>query len=76
MPVAVSQKVESRKTVIEALNTLDFGGKIRAFRPNNIRTKFFYRDLIDVVEAAGPTLTLSSFPNVTAPKICSLLIAF
>ena len=36
---AVSQKVEARKTVVEALNTLDFKGKIRAFRPNNIRTR-------------------------------------
>ena len=36
---AVSQKVEARKAVIEALNTLDFKGKIRAFRPNNIRTR-------------------------------------
>jgi citrate lyase subunit beta / citryl-CoA lyase len=36
---AVSQKVEARKTVVEALNTLDFTGKIRAFRPNNIRTR-------------------------------------
>ena len=35
---AVSQKVEARKMVVEALNTLDFKGKIRAFRPNNIRT--------------------------------------
>ena len=36
---AVSQKVEARKTVVEALNTLDFKGKIRAFRPNSIRTR-------------------------------------
>ncbi len=36
---AVSQKVEARKTIVEALNTLDFKGKIRAFRPNNIRTR-------------------------------------
>jgi malate synthase len=36
---AVSQKVEARKTVVEALNTLDFKGKIRAFRPNTIRTR-------------------------------------
>src|SRR5205823_6806147 len=48
---AVSQKVEARQTVVEAFNTLEFGGKLRAFRPNNIRTKFFYRDLIEVVEA-------------------------
>src|SRR5436305_14635442 len=50
---AVSQKIEARKIVVEALNTLQFGGKIRAFRPNNIRTRFFYRDLIEIVEAAG-----------------------
>jgi malate synthase len=36
---AVSQKIEARKTVMEAFNTLDFKGKIRAFRPNNIRTR-------------------------------------
>jgi citrate lyase beta subunit len=34
----VSQKVEARKAVVEALNTLDFKGKIRTFRPHNIRT--------------------------------------
>src|SRR5260221_7567130 len=36
---AVSQKIEARKTVIEAFNTQDFKGKIRAFRPNNIRIR-------------------------------------
>src|SRR5207248_10871953 len=36
---AVSQKVEARKVVVEALNTLDLKGKIRTFRPNNIRTR-------------------------------------
>ena len=61
---AVSQKVAARATVIEALNTLDFGGKIRAFRPNNIRTKFFYRDLIEVVEAAGQSLDAVIVPKV------------
>ena len=60
---AVSQKVEARKTVVEALNTLDFGGKIRAFRPNNIRTRFFYRDLIEVVEAAGRNIDVVVIPK-------------
>jgi citrate lyase subunit beta / citryl-CoA lyase len=60
---AVSQKVEARKTVIEALNTLDFGGKMRAFRPNNIRTRFFYRDLIEVVEAAGRNIDVIVIPK-------------
>ncbi len=61
---AVSQKVMARATVIAALKTLDFGGKIRAFRPNNIRTKFFYRDLIEVVEAAGQSLDAVIVPKV------------
>lgn len=65
---AVSQKVEARKTVIEALNTLDFGGKIRAFRPNNIRTKFFYRDLIEVVEAAGQNIDVIVIPKCYGPE--------
>src|SRR5829696_5989486 len=50
---AVSQKVEARKTLVQALNTLDFKGKVRAFRPNSVRTRYFYRDLIDVLEQAG-----------------------
>jgi citrate lyase subunit beta / citryl-CoA lyase len=60
---AVSQKVEARKTVIEAFNSLDFGGKLRAFRPNNIRTRFFYRDLIEVVEAAGKNIDVVVIPK-------------
>src|SRR5438105_3640802 len=61
---AVSQKEGARKTLVEALTTLDFKGKIRAFRPNNIRTKFFYRDLIDVVEAAGKFIDVVVIPKV------------
>lgn len=65
---AVSQKVGARQTVIEALKTLDFQGKIRAFRPNNIRTKFFYRDLIEVVEAAGQNIDVIVIPKCYAPE--------
>lgn len=61
---AVSQKVDARKTLVEALKTLDFKGKVRAFRPNNIRTKYFYRDLIDVVEAAGQFVDVVVIPKV------------
>ncbi|HEY8211484.1 MAG TPA: CoA ester lyase [Myxococcaceae bacterium] len=61
---AVSQKVEARKTLVEALRTLDFKGKIRAFRPNNVRTPYFYRDLIDVVENAGKFVDSVVIPKV------------
>lgn len=65
---AVSQKVEARRSVIEAFNTLDFHGKIRAFRPNNIRTRFFYRDLIEVVEAAGHNIDVVVVPKCYGPE--------
>ncbi|MBI5542415.1 MAG: CoA ester lyase [Deltaproteobacteria bacterium] len=61
---AVSQKIPARATLIEALNTLDFKGKIRAIRPNNTRTKYFYRDLIDVVEAAWKSIDVVVVPKV------------
>jgi citrate lyase subunit beta/citryl-CoA lyase len=61
---APSQKIAARKTLVEAFTTLDFRGKIRAFRPNGIHTKFFYHDVIDVVEAAG-----SSIDVVVVPKV-------
>ena len=64
---AVSQKVAARQTIIEALRTLDFGGKLRAFRPNALDTKYCYRDVIEVVEAAGAFLDGLVIPKVASP---------
>src|ERR1700704_5668813 len=61
---APSQKVTARTTLVEAFTTLDFRGKIRAFRANGIHTKFFYRDVIDVVEAAGRNIDVVVVPKV------------
>ncbi len=66
--LAVSQKEAGRQTVIEALRTLDFGGKIRTFRVNNVNTRFCYRDLIEVVEAAGGSLDGVVAPKVNGPE--------
>jgi citrate lyase subunit beta/citryl-CoA lyase len=66
--LAVSQKEAGRQTVIEALRTLDFGSKIRAFRVNNVQTRFCYRDLIEVVEAAGGALDGVVVPKVNGPE--------
>lgn len=66
--LAVSQKEAGRQMVIEALRTLDFGGKTRTFRVNNVRTRFCYRDLIDVVEAAGGALDGVVVPKVNGPE--------
>jgi citrate lyase subunit beta/citryl-CoA lyase len=61
---ALSQKIDARKTLVEAFNTLDFHGKIRAFRPNGLNTKFFYRDVIEAVEAAGARIDVIVLPKV------------
>ena len=65
---AVSRKVAARQTVIEALTTLDFQGKVRTFRPNNVATRYFYRDVIEVVEAAGAYLDGIVVPKVNGPE--------
>jgi len=65
---AVSQKITARQTIIEAFKTLDFQGKLRAFRPNNVRSKFFYRDLIDIVEAVGQLIDVVVIPKCYAPE--------
>ncbi len=65
---AVSQKEGARKTVIEALTTLDFGQKIRTFRPNAANTRFFYRDIIEVIEAAGRFVDCIVLPKVNGPE--------
>ncbi|HLJ26684.1 MAG TPA: CoA ester lyase [Candidatus Angelobacter sp.] len=61
---ALSQKEAARKTVIEAFNILDFQGKIRAFRTNGVHTKFFYRDVIEVVESVGARIDVMVLPKV------------
>src|SRR6266404_6935763 len=61
---APSQKVAARKTLVEAFTTLDFRGKIRAFRPNSVDTRFFYRDLIEIIETAGSKIDVVVLPKV------------
>jgi citrate lyase subunit beta / citryl-CoA lyase len=61
---ALSQKIAARKTLIEAFQTLDFKGKIRAFRPNGPHTKFFYRDVIEVVEVVGSKIDVMVVPKI------------
>ena len=64
---APSQKEGARKTVAEALTSLDFGQRIRAYRPNGPETRFFYRDIIEVVEVAGQSLDCVVLPKVNGP---------
>jgi citrate lyase subunit beta/citryl-CoA lyase len=51
--VAPSAKPAARKTIVEALNTLDWGRKVRCVRINDVTTPWCFEDVIEVVEGAG-----------------------
>ena len=62
---AVSQKIAARQTVIQALTTVPFtGDKVRAYRVNGVQTPWCYRDLIEVLEAAGKHVDVVVVPKV------------
>ncbi len=49
-------KAFARQFCAEALRQLDFGRRIAAFRPNDVRSAYFEADLVDVLTAAGDRL--------------------
>ncbi len=61
--VALDQKEASRPNVIQALQHLDFGTRARMLRINALDTPFAYRDVIEIVEAAGEHLDLIMLPK-------------
>jgi len=66
--VALDEKPASRANVVRALQELDFGGKLRAFRVNGLDTPFAYRDIVEVVEAAGDRLDVVMLPKANGPS--------
>lgn len=66
--VATEDKPAARGVVIEALREIDFGAKARLVRINGLDTPFAYRDLVDVVEAAGDRIDLVMLPKAGAPE--------
>jgi len=54
---------KSRKVVVKALNTLDFGRKVVTIRPNNIFSPFFLGDMEAVVLGAA-----NRFHGIVLPK--------
>ncbi|WP_275423827.1 HpcH/HpaI aldolase/citrate lyase family protein [Virgisporangium ochraceum] len=62
--VAPLAKAEARKNVVAALNEGDWGGKVRAVRVNDLTTEWTYRDVVEVVEGAGPNVDCVMLPKV------------
>ena len=54
---------KSRATMVEALNTLDFGKKVITVRPNNIRSVFFRGDMEAILSGA-----VDKFHGIIIPK--------
>jgi citrate lyase beta subunit len=66
--VAPPEKAASRAHVIQALRELDFGHRVRMVRINALDTPYAYRDLVDVVEAAGARLDLVMLPKAASAR--------
>jgi len=62
--IAASEKVKSRAVVAHAFNNLDWGRKPKTYRINALDTPYFYRDLIDVIEASAGLVDLVIVPKV------------
>lgn len=58
----------SRKTLVEALNTLDFGSRVIAIRPNNIRSKYFLGDMQAIVLGAPDKFHGIILPKTETPE--------
>ena len=54
---------KSRATMVEALNTLDFGKKVITVRPNNIKSEFFKGDMEAILSGA-----VDKFHGIIIPK--------
>lgn len=62
--VAPRAKKGARQQVVEALRTLDWTGKTRCVRINDLRTSYAYGDIITVVQGAGAFVDTLIIPKV------------
>ena len=67
--VAPPEKDAARRTVIEALNDIDWRakGKTVSVRINGLDTQYMYRDVVDIMEQAGDRLDTILVPKVGLP---------
>ena len=57
-------KPDARKNIVAALNEGGWGDRIRVVRVNDWTTHWTYRDVVEVVEGAGPNLDAIMLPKV------------
>jgi citrate lyase beta subunit len=66
--VPPEDKGAARSNAIRAFRELDFGHRTRMFRMNALDGPFAYRDLVDIVEAAGDRIDLVMLPKAGSPE--------
>jgi citrate lyase subunit beta / citryl-CoA lyase len=66
-------KPDARKNIVAALNEGGYEGKIRVVRVNDVTTHWTYRDVVEVVEGAGPNLDAIMLPKVQTAEHISWL---
>jgi citrate lyase subunit beta / citryl-CoA lyase len=59
---------KSRKVMVEAMNTLDFGKKVITIRPNNIHSKFFKGDMEAIMLGAPNRFHGIMLPKTRGPE--------
>lgn len=59
---------KSRAVVVEAFNSLDFGGKVVCVRPNGIHSRFFLGDLEAIVRGAPNRFHGIVLPKASCPE--------
>ena len=66
--VPPDKKAEARTTILKSLTDIDWGRKTVAVRVNASDTRFAYKDVIHVVEAAGHRMDILVIPKVNSLK--------
>lgn len=65
--VAPSQKRDARKKIVQGLKSLNWTGKTRCVRINDLTTEYAFEDIIEVVEGAGEHLDTIMMTKVMTP---------
>ena len=65
--VPVDMKLDARGRIIQSLLSRDWSRKTVLYRMNGLDTPFGYRDLLEVVEAAGPVIDAVVVPKINHP---------
>jgi citrate lyase subunit beta/citryl-CoA lyase len=66
--VAPIAKPDARKNIVAALNEGGYEDKVRSVRVNDWTTQWTYRDVVEVVEGAGPNLDCIMLPKVQSAE--------